>query len=217
MITQKPQQPRAPRRGNAVMRVFSFANAAVCSLVYTGVLAFARCGAAETPLPQPTRVVRIDSVRVERIPVVRHDSLFFTLQCFCNGLPGNYWYYFDSSQSHVVIEVFESGVDDYDVKFLSYSPFRWLHARTVETGMALTRAETRVIIDFDKGKSGGIMWNGSVSMLGGKGFSVTIAKPITDNGYVRHKRTTRVVAIVTSLSIALLAVAAGVALLFSLQ
>lgn len=217
MITQKPQQPHAFRRGNAVLMLFSSANDAARSLMCAGVLASALSGAAEAPPPQPTRVVRIDSVRVERIPVVRHDSLFFTLQCFCNGLPGNYWYYFDSSQSHLVIEVFESDVDDYDVKFPSYSPFRWLHARTVETGMALTRTETRVIVDVDKGKTRGIMWNGSVSMLGGKGFSVTIAKPIADYRDVRHKKTTRVVAVVTSLSIALVAVAAGIALFFSLQ
>lgn len=217
MITRNPLQPHAPRRGNAVRRLFPSANDAVLALACAGVLAFALCGTVDAQTPQPPRIVRIDSVRVDRTPMVRHDSLFFTLQCFCNGLPGNYWYYFDSSESHVVIEVFESGVDEYDVKFPSYSPFRRLRARTVETGMALTRAEARVMIDVDKGKAGRIMWNNSVSMLSGKGFSVTIAKPITDYSDARRKRTTRVVAIVTTLSVALLAVTAGVVLFFTLQ
>jgi hypothetical protein len=181
------------------------------------VLAFVVCGTAAAQTAQPPRVVRIDSIMVDRTPVVRHDSLFFTLFCFCKGLPGNYWYYFDRLQGALTIEVLESGVNDYDIKFPSYSPIRRLRARTMETGMALTRTEARFMIEVDKGKTGMTMWGNSVSLLGNRGFSVTIGKPMADPLDARHKKSTRIFAVVTAISIALLAVTAGLALILNLN
>jgi hypothetical protein len=73
------------------------------------------------------------------------------------------------------------------------------------------------VIDIDKGKTGSAMWSNSVSLLGGKGFSVTVGKPMAYSLDARRKKTTRMFAVVTAISVALLAVTAGIVLIFGLN
>jgi hypothetical protein len=161
----------SPARRNAARRFLK--NLAVFSLAIFGPLASASFGSGGSRIVPP-RTVHVDSVQVEKVSMVRHDSLFFTTHCFCKGLPQNFWYYFDSLQNAVIVEFFEASVDEFETGFPPDVPFRRLRAATAESKMALTGAEARFVVALDRAKAGAALWSNSVDILGGKGFRVTI-------------------------------------------
>jgi hypothetical protein len=162
----------SPARRNAARRFLK--SLAVFSLAIFGPLASASYGSDGSRTVQPPRTVRVDSVQVEKVSMVRHDSLFFTIHCFCKGLPQNFWYYFDSLQNAVIVEFFEASVDEFETGFPPDVPFKRLRAATAESKMALTGAEARFVVALDRSKAGAALWSNSVDILGGKGFRVTI-------------------------------------------
>jgi hypothetical protein len=136
------------------------------------------------------QILRIDSTQVCKIPLIRHDSLFFTLDVFGRGLPKHYWYYFDRMQSAVVVELFDVHVDEWETAFPSGIPFKGLRAKTAECKMALTGVETRLLLTVGRGENEQTLWNNSVELHGGY-LRVTIGKTITKYAKPSRKKMKR--------------------------
>jgi hypothetical protein len=136
------------------------------------------------------QLLRIDSTQVCKVPLIRHDSLFFTLDVFARGLPKHYWYYFDSKQSAVIVELFGVRVDEWETAFPSSSPFKGLRAKTVENKMAFTGVEARLLFTLGQEENGQVLWNNSVELHGGD-LRVTIGKTMTNYRKTARKKILR--------------------------
>ncbi len=168
---------------------------------------FCLCIAA-APRIGEAQLLHIDSTVVCPVPVVRHDSLLFTLDLYGAGLSRNYWYFFDSLHNAVVIELFDAKIDEWDTSFPSDCPFRRLRARTADSKMSITGRDARLLIAIDRKKGRPVRWSARVDPIDG-GLTVTIGKTVKRPGKRASARHGGALALDMSISLTILVVAAA--------
>lgn len=168
------------------------------------------------PSAQPSRMMRIDSVKVVKEPLVRNDSVFYALDCFFTGVLGSFWYSYDSLERAVVIEFFETGIPEYETKLPPDFPFRRLTANIASTKLALTNSEARVAVTVDKGPEENVQWNCSVDTIGNRALRIVIGKKIEGYHSAVYKKPSRLPVIIAAISLSCLLIAAGIVFLIDI-
>jgi fumarate reductase subunit C len=158
------------------------------------------------------QMFHVDSVRFSSAPSIRSDSLFYTLDCYFQEKPANYWSYYDNLLNAVVIEFIDNLLLIPEVKFPHTSPFKDLKVKAVETQMALSKVMTRMVFILDKGPASKNLWNYNVTLHNGTTLRVTIWKKMESYQLkmAKEKRTRFFTSFIIGLSLSLAIAVTGI-------
>jgi hypothetical protein len=164
------------------------------------------------------QMFHVDSVRLCSVPSIRGDSLIYTLDCYFQEKPSNYWSFYDNLLNAVVIEFMDYLLMVPEVTFPHDSPFKDFKVKAVETKMALSGVMTRMVISLDKGPSNERLWNYSLKPFKSTVLRITIWKKMTSyqEKLAKEKRA-RFITVMVSLSLSLAVVVTGVIIFLNLE
>ena len=120
-------------------------------------------------------IFHIDSVKINA-PIIRQDSLIYTLDMYFLDRPGSFWSYYDQTTGSITIEFIDAQIFAPQVTFPKGMPFLGFRVRNAESGMALTKEVSHVSVTVDKGPRGDQFWNNDVRLVNNSVVRVVIWK-----------------------------------------
>jgi hypothetical protein len=165
------------------------------------------------------QMFHVDSVRLCSAPTIRGDSLFYTLDCYFQEKPANYWSYYDNLLNAVVIEFIDHLLMVPEVSFPHDSPFKDFRAKVVETQMALSGVMTRMVIRLDKGPANEKLWNYAMTLRNSTTLRITIWKKMESHQekMAREKKARFVTSFIIGLSFSLAIAVTGIIVFLNLD
>jgi hypothetical protein len=165
------------------------------------------------------QMYHVDSMRLCSAPTVRGDSLFYTLDCYFQEKPVNYWSYYDNFLNAVVIEFIDNLLMVPEVTFTHDSPFKNFKVKAVETKMALSGVMTRMVFLLDKGQAGERLWNYNVTLRNSTILRITIWKKMVSHQekMSREKKARFVTSFIIGLSFSLAIAVTGIIVFLNLD
>lgn len=165
------------------------------------------------------QMFHVDSVRLCSAPLVRGDSLFYTLDCYFQEKPANYWSYYDNFLHAVVIEFIDHLLLVPEVTFPHESPFKNFKVKAVETKMALSGVMTRMVFLLDKGPAGERLWNYNVTLYNSTTLRITIWKKMESRQekIAREKKTRFITSFIIGLSFSIAIAVTGIIVFLNLD
>ena len=167
----------------------------------------------------PAQLFHIDSMQLCSAPTVRGDSLFYTLDCYFQEKPANYWSYYDNPLNAVVIVFIDNLLITPEVSFPVESPFKGFKVRAVETKMALSGVMTRMVFILDKGPSSEKVWNYYVTLRNSTTLRITIWKKMGSyqETLAREKKARFLTSFFVGLSLSLAIAVTGIVIFLNLN
>jgi hypothetical protein len=165
------------------------------------------------------QMFHVDSVRLCSAPTVRGDSLFYTLDCYFQEKPTNYWSYYDNFLNAVIIEFIDKLLLVPEVTFPHESPFKNFKVKAVETKMALSGVMTRMVIRLDKGPANEKLWNYAMTLHNSTTLHITIWKKLESHQekVAREKKKRFVTSFIIGLSFSLAIAVTGIIVFLNLD
>jgi hypothetical protein len=141
------------------------------------------------------KVLHADSVQLCKSPIVRGDSLIYTLDIFFQEEPKNFWSYYDKILKYVVIEFFDVLVLAPEVSFPYDCPLKELRVKSVETKTALTGRMSRIEVAIDQKSAAEQFWFTDVQLLNKSTMRITIWKKMMSYQKLMEKKKSNVMTI----------------------
>lgn len=153
-------------------------------------------------------IFHIDSIRVNA-PQIHNDSIIYTLDIYFFEKPPKFFSYYDNDSGVVNIEFMDAQIVVSPIKIPKGVPFLGLKAKSMESGMAITKQETRVLLLVDKGEKKDQLWNCDASLGQKNSLRVTIWKEKKHANKIAQRKI-RVIAVVSGVSLVIVLAAAAV-------
>ena len=104
-----------------------------------------------------SQIYQIDSIVFYNNPIIKGDSISYTIDCFFKEKNINYFWFFDSEFNCITIEFFNKLIVP-QITLPSHSPFIFFKIQEVESKLSLTKIISKIIIGIDKGNNNEIIW-----------------------------------------------------------
>ena len=163
-----------------------------------------------------SQIYQINSIVFYNNPIIKGDSISYTIDCFFKEKNINYFWFFDLEFNCITIEFFNKLIVP-QITLPSHSPFIFFKIQEVESKLSLTKIISKIIIGIDKGNNNEIIWNYYVTNVTESQVRIIIWKKNYFLNVIKKEKRKKYLKIAISFISAIIITLTGIIIFYKLQ